>query len=193
MYISATVLARCSVFGPMGYEITFEETFFRGSSFERSSFEVLILVSEGPPSFSVATGCKPLQTVSTPLLRHANRCFGTLPPGAAQEQSRSSPGAAGSSPGAARSCPGAPRSRQELPRSCQEPPRMPRSRPGAARSAARSNSNSNSDSDSDSGSGSDSDRGRGRRAKKGKKGKKGRGRRKRESSRSDSGSDYSSD
>ena len=48
-----------------------------------------------------------------------------------------------------------------MPRSCQEPPRMPRSRPGAARSAARSsNSNSNSDSDSDSGnsgSGSDSD------------------------------------
>ena len=70
----------------------------------RSFFEVLILVSEGPPSFSVANLPNPLQTVSTGMQTVANRLYGMLrhlepgsSPGAAQEQ----PGAAQEPPGAA--------------------------------------------------------------------------------------------
>ena len=72
--------------------------------FEIRSFEVLILVSEGPPSFSVANLANPLQTVANRLYRHATAPYGTLQPGAAQERPRSSPGAARSGPAAARGC-----------------------------------------------------------------------------------------
>ena len=87
--VSATVLARCSVFGPM--LLYYIRTYQLDSNSIRSFFEVLILVSEGPPSFSVATGCKPSQTVSTGMLRHP-----TAP------QGREQPGAARSSQGQAR-------------------------------------------------------------------------------------------
>ena len=66
----------------------------------------MILVSEGPPSFSVATGCNGTQTVATPLLRHATAPYGTSSQGAAQEQPRSSreqPRSRQELPGAARS------------------------------------------------------------------------------------------
>ena len=74
---SATVLARCSVFGPM--LLYYIRTYQLDSNSIRSFFEVLILDSEGPPSFSVANLANPLQTVANRCYRHPIRCKPLLP------------------------------------------------------------------------------------------------------------------